>query len=304
LIVGLLLIGFGIKVGIVPLHVWLPLAHPAAPTPASAVLSGAIIKAGLLGWLRFLPLGEVSQIGWGNLWLSVGLLTIFYGVIVGVMQREAKTVLAYSSISQMGLLTVGIGGGLLMHTAWPMILSAVLVFALHHGFSKGCLFLSVGVAPSAQGTTIAKRFFQAGLVIPALVLAGAPLTMGAISKSVLKDSLAVLSDQWPMVLDVLLPLTSAGTTLLMARFLYLIWPNAAEMPTFSTLAKELPSPIAEKTMPTMTMLPTTTMRWAWAASLVLVMAAPWLIPAGILTRPSLSLILEYGKISGRSVSAV
>ena len=61
----LLVIGFGIKLGVVPLHFWLPLAHPVAPTPASAVLSGAMIKAGLLGWMRFLPLGEVAMPKWG-----------------------------------------------------------------------------------------------------------------------------------------------------------------------------------------------------------------------------------------------
>jgi formate hydrogenlyase subunit 3/multisubunit Na+/H+ antiporter MnhD subunit len=286
LIVGLLLIGFGVKAGLVPLHVWLPLAHPAAPTPASAVLSGAMIKAGLLGWLRFLPLGEVSLPDWGNLCLSIGLLMTFYGVVVGVMQREAKTVLAYSSISQMGLMTLGIGGGLLMHTAWPLILSAVLIFARHHGLSKGCLFLSVGVAPSAGGTTISKRLLQVGLIVPALVLIGAPLSMGAISKSMLKDSLKVLPDQWPLLLDVLLPLASVGTTLLMARFLCLIWPNAAVEPNSSPADIEHASLIPPKTPTTLTM------QWAWAASLLLVLGAPWLIATEMIPRASLSLVQE------------
>jgi len=282
LIVGLLLIGFGIKVGIVPLHVWLPLAHPAAPVPASAVLSGAIIKAGLLGWLRFLPLGEVSLPDWGNLWMSVGIFTTFYGVVVGVQQRESKTVLAYSSISQMGLLTMGVGGGLLLHTAWPMILSAVLVFALHHGFSKGCLFLSVAVAPLAQGRSLSKRLMQAGLLIPALVLAGAPLTMGAISKSVLKDSLAALPDHWTTMLDGLLPLTSIGTTLLMARFLYLLWPRIEEQPASPLGDKQLDLSSPQRSF--------SIMLWAWGTSLVLVLAAPWLIPSGLFSHTSLSLI--------------
>jgi formate hydrogenlyase subunit 3/multisubunit Na+/H+ antiporter MnhD subunit len=259
IIIGLLLIGFGIKAGVVPLHVWLPLAHPAAPTPASAVLSGAMIKAGLLGWMRFLPIGEADMPVWGQLCLTIGLLTAFYGVVVGVTQRNAKTVLAYSSISQMGLLTLGIGGGLLAHSAWPAILPAVVVFALHHGLSKGCLFLSVGVAPGAAGTSWRGRLLQAGLVIPALALAGAPLTMGAVSKSALKYSLAALPDFWVLVMDILLPLSSVGTTLLMARFLYLIWPRSQQ--------------ITATTSPSMA--------FAWMASLITVVGAGWLVPDAI-----------------------
>ena len=68
--IGLLIFSLGIKAGLVLLHVWLPLAHPAAPVPASAVLSGTMIKAALIGWMRFLPLGSGSPVGWGNLWLS------------------------------------------------------------------------------------------------------------------------------------------------------------------------------------------------------------------------------------------
>src|SRR5690606_7309656 len=108
LIVGLVLAGFGIKAGALPLHVWLPLAHPAAPTPASAVLSGAMIKAGLLGWLRFLPLGLVALPGWAALLMVLGVVAVFFGAAAGAVQQDAKAVLAYSSISQMGLMIIGL----------------------------------------------------------------------------------------------------------------------------------------------------------------------------------------------------
>jgi multicomponent K+:H+ antiporter subunit A len=281
-IIGLLLVGFGIKVGVVPLHFWLPLAHPAAPTPASAVLSGAMIKAGLLGWLRFMPLGEVSLPDFGFVWMALGIFSIFFGVVIGVVQRDAKTVLAYSSISQMGLLTLGVGGGLLMHSAWPAILSSVLVYTLHHGLSKGCLFLSVGIAPYVRGRSLSKRLLQAGLIIPAFSLAGLPLTMGAISKSVLKDSLGDLTDNWPMVLGGLFPLAAIGTTLLMARFLYLIWPNTAASHTLSS-AKRNPNPVVSQK-------PSITMLGAWLFLLLLVIASPWLIPLGPVTERGLRLL--------------
>jgi len=273
-IAGLILIGFGIKAGVVPLHVWLPLAHPAAPTPASAVLSGAMIKAGLLGWLRFLPMGEAALPAWGHLCLIVGLFTAFYGVVVGVTQRNAKAVLAYSSVSQMGLITLGLGGGLLVPAAWPAILSAVLVYAFHHGLSKGCLFLSVGVAPSAAGTGWQRRLLKLGLVIPALALAGAPLTIGAASKTALKYSLAALPQEWTATLDVLLPVASVGTTLLMARCLYLIWPRSKSR---SQSDAEYPAAI---------------MLVSWLALLVTVLASAWLLPAASVADRGLGLLVK------------
>ena len=112
------------------MHVWLPLAYKAAPTPASAVLSGAMINAGLLGWLRFMPLGLEALPQWSVVVLAAGFGAAFYGVLVGLFQEEPKTVLAYSSISQMGLMTVGVGIGLAAPESWPLCSSVVLVFAL------------------------------------------------------------------------------------------------------------------------------------------------------------------------------
>jgi len=91
------------------LHFWLPLAHPVAPTPASAVLSGAMIKAGLLGWLLTLPLSETALPQWGTLMIMVGALASIGAALIGVCQHQAKAVLAYSSISQMGLITIMVG---------------------------------------------------------------------------------------------------------------------------------------------------------------------------------------------------
>lgn len=218
LIVALVLAGFGIKAGIVPLHVWLPLAHPVAPIPASAVLSGVIIKAGLLGWIRFLPLGEIALPGYGALCLGLGLGGALYGVLAGLGQREAKTVLAYSSISQMGLLLAILGPGLADPGAWPLSLVALCLGSLHHALNKGALFLGTGLAATAPPGQ--KKFVLAGLLPPALALAGAPLTSGAAAKAAGKAALAAgIWPQWPLWL---LPLTSIATTLLMVRFLVLV----------------------------------------------------------------------------------
>jgi formate hydrogenlyase subunit 3/multisubunit Na+/H+ antiporter MnhD subunit len=220
----LLLTGFGIKAGALTLHFWLPLAHPAAPVPASAVLSGAMIKAGLLGWIRFLPLGEAAMPAGGVALISAGLGAALLGTVVGVVQRNPKTVLAYSSISQMGIITTGLGIGALRPEAWLEIQTAVLIYATHHALSKGALFLGVGPAHLAQ-TRLQVATARVALLVPALALAGAPFTSGAVAKVALKSNLAFLPESWATVLGILLPLAAVGTTLMMARFLSLTWPR-------------------------------------------------------------------------------
>ncbi len=217
----LLAAGFGVKAGVVPLHVWLPLAHPVAPTPASAMLSGAMIKAGVLGWVGFLPLGLGSYPGYALLFIVVGVSATFYGAVLGVLQGKAKAVLAYSSISQMGLMTTAVGIGFLGPEQWPVAAVAVTVYALHHALAKGALFLGVGIVENAESRR-ARRAAFALLLVPALALAGAPLTSGLIAKTVLKDAVAVLPAAWYEPLAVFLPLAAVGTTLLMAQFFYVM----------------------------------------------------------------------------------
>jgi len=226
LTLAFLLLGFGIKVGALPLHGWLPLAHPAAPVPASAVLSGAMIKAGLLGWMRFLPLGQAGLEGWGAAVIGAGLAAAFYGVLVGVTQSNPKTVLAYSSISQMGLITIPVGIGLMVPSLWPAAAIAILIYALHHAFAKSALFLGVGLASRVE-TQRQRAWMFLGLCVPALALVGAPYTSGAIAKAAIKTKVESLPAPWSALLEWVLPLAAVGTTLLMARLLWLIWTKPA-----------------------------------------------------------------------------
>jgi formate hydrogenlyase subunit 3/multisubunit Na+/H+ antiporter MnhD subunit len=214
IVAALLLLGFGVKAGLLPLHLWLPLAHPVAPTPASALLSGAMIKAGVLGWLRFLPLGEMPLPELGAATMAAGFVATLFAAGVGVTQTDAKTVLAYSSISQMGFLATGVGAALVVPDAAPLLMLAVAVYAIHHAFAKAALFLSVGLVP---GIGRGAPFWTLGLAVPALALAGAPLTSGAMAKDALKRALGDVP--WPVSVDLLLAAAAVGTTLLMARFL-------------------------------------------------------------------------------------
>ncbi|ABI56376.1 complex I subunit 5 family protein [Alkalilimnicola ehrlichii MLHE-1] len=215
-LVVLFLLGFGIKMGMVPLHLWLPLAHPCAPVPASAVLSGVIVKAGLMGWLRFLPLGQGVTDAVAPWVMAIGLFSAFFAVVVGLAQERAKTVLAYSTVSQMGLLTLLIGLGLaLPEIQWTLAMGAVVLMALHHGLAKGALFLAMGADARA-------RFWL--MLWPAAALAGLPLTAGALGKKALKDAVDMAPGVWAELLLPLLALSSLATTLLMLRLLWLVRP--------------------------------------------------------------------------------
>lgn len=224
-VLAFVIAGFGIKAGLIGLHFWLPLAHPAAPVPASAVLSGVMVKAGLLGWLRVLPLGATGGLyeSAGLLLVGLGLVGAFLGVLLGLLQRNPKTLLAYSTVSQMGILAAGLGAGFMAPQLLPLLIPALLLYAFHHGLAKGALFFGVGLVPQLPGKR--RLLFWVGLLIPALALVGLPFTSGAFAKAALKDAVAELS--W---LAYLLPLTAVGTTLLMARFTELL----KAMPTSAT----------------------------------------------------------------------
>ncbi|MFU8865127.1 MAG: proton-conducting transporter membrane subunit [Rhodobacterales bacterium] len=199
----LLVIGFGIKAGMVPLHVWLPLAHPAAPVAASAVLSGAIVKAGLYGLMQFLPEGQGMQV-----LVVLGAAGAFLAALWGLTQSNPKAVLAYSTISQMGLMILLIGTG-------GAARDSVAYFAAHHGFAKGALFLLCGMMLSAVSHGQRVICLVVAAVVAASV-AGLPLSGGALAKSVSKSG---LTDD----LALLLSLSSVTTTLILVWFLHRLW---------------------------------------------------------------------------------
>lgn len=203
----LLLLGFGLKAGLVPLHVWLPLAHPAAPMPASAVLSGAIIKAGIIGLIRFLPM-EGSIAAWGEALGVLGFVTAFYGVALGVTQRNPKTILAYSSVSQMGVVMAALGFGLAAGDAGTPLDAAR--YASHHVLAKGALFLGVGVALATGPRRAA--WVMAPVLLLVLSFGGLPFTGGALAKEATKAQLGAGALGW------LSALSAAGTTMLMLHF--------------------------------------------------------------------------------------
>jgi formate hydrogenlyase subunit 3/multisubunit Na+/H+ antiporter MnhD subunit len=217
----LLVLGFGVKAGVIGLHLWLPLAHTVAPTPASAVLSGVMIKAGLVGWLSTLPLGmpgvDGAFRGLGLAMLWAGMLGAFAAALWGVAQRHPKAVLAYSSVSQMGMIMALVATGLLQPDSWPALSALVVLFAAHHGLSKGALFLGVGI--SEQAPPWPAWLLWSLLTLPALSLTGA-LGSGLITKWGVKT---VLDGAGEHASAFWLSLAAVGTTMLMARTLWRQW---------------------------------------------------------------------------------
>ena len=110
----LALLGFGSKAGIIPLHVWLPRAHPAAPSHVSALMSGVMIKLGVYGLLRVgLDLLGGGPAWWGALLIGLGALSAVLGVLYALMENDLKRLLAYSSVENIGLIFIGVGAGFL-----------------------------------------------------------------------------------------------------------------------------------------------------------------------------------------------
>ncbi|HET7880629.1 MAG TPA: complex I subunit 5 family protein [Acetobacteraceae bacterium] len=221
----LLVLGFGVKLGLVPLQSWMPLTYRAAPIPAAVVLSGAGVKAGVVGLLHFLPF-HAAWPGWGETLTTIGLISAFYGVVAGIAQSNPKAVLGYSSISQMGVITAVLGIGLGSGNEGVALL--VACYAVNHTLVKGGLFVAVGVAQADAG----RRMWS--LLLPATVLAlglgGLPLTGGWLAKLAVKPVLG------SGVVGLLGSLSSAGTTLLMIHFLVRLAAVPAACPARSMLA--------------------------------------------------------------------
>ncbi|WP_172117274.1 proton-conducting transporter transmembrane domain-containing protein [Halomonas hibernica] len=217
----LLWLGLGVKAGVIGLHVWLPLAHPAAPAPASAVLSGAMIKAGLLGWIYVLPLGETSLSGaltrLGDIMVIAGLAAAFGAALYGVWQRHPKAVLAYSSISQMGMLTAMVAMGLAAPEVWPLLLPGVVLFAAHHALAKGALFMGTSVSEHLPRWPLALVWVL--LALPALSLTGA-FGAGLVSKWGVKSALYEMHHEQ---LVALLTWAAIGTSALVSVSLRRQW---------------------------------------------------------------------------------
>lgn len=218
----LLFTALGLKAGFWPLHVWLPRAHPVAPAPASAVLSGVMIKAGIIGYWQLMPAASPVLQQWALPLMGLALFSSFYGVVLGMGRDQPKEVLAWSSVSQMGYLLL-ITALLWYHPEAVDGLTVLLcLYIVHHGTCKAALFLSAELLEKGRPASRRRRLaLAAAITLPALALAGLPLTSGAVVKTLLKEELEAASLE---PIGMALQLGAMATTLLLLRVLFLLRP--------------------------------------------------------------------------------
>ncbi len=194
----LILTGFGAKAGMFPLHVWLPKAHPVAPAPASALLSGALTKVGIFGILVVSTRVLLHDAAWGNLLLILGLITMFAGALLALLSVDLKRTLASSSMSQIGFILVGIAMQGLLGEHNALAAQGTVLHMLNHSLIKLCLFMSAGVVylglhklnlNDIRGYGRNKPFLHLCFLVGAASISGVPLFSGYVSKTLLHESI-------------------------------------------------------------------------------------------------------------------
>ena len=212
------LIGFGIKAGIVPLHIWLPEAHPATPSNISALMSGVIIKTGIYGIVRisFDLLGP-GPMWWGILVLAIAVVSAVLGVLYALMEHDLKRLLAYHSIENIGIILMGVGAALVFNatgnkTVAALALIAGLYHVLNHATFKGLLFLGAGSVVRATHT---RNIEELGGLAKKLPYTSVSFLIGAIAISALPPLNGFISE-WLTFQALLLGFTTADLAVKLA----------------------------------------------------------------------------------------
>ncbi|MCL6555516.1 MAG: hydrogenase 4 subunit B [Burkholderiales bacterium] len=233
----LALAGFGAKAGLVPLHVWLPEAHPAAPSPVSALMSGVMLKTAIYGLLRItLDLLPAQPAWWGTLLMVVGLVSALYGVIFAAVQSDIKRLLAWSSIENIGIIVTGIGLALIFRAEGKAALAALAMTAalyhvLNHALMKGLLFIGTGSVLHAAGTRlmgglgglIRSMPWTASLtLVGVLAIAGLPPMNGFVSEWLLLQAFLFTPGLTEPYLNMIIPVAAAAVALAAALAAYVM----------------------------------------------------------------------------------
>jgi len=219
---ALTFVGFGIESAVVPLHVWLPDAHSNAPCPVSAILSGLMVKIGIYGLIRFFYGIYGFPYAWGSTIIILGALTAFIGVICALVQTDAKRLIAYHTVSQLGYMIMAFG------TGTTLGLAACLTHLANHTFFKALLFFVVGAVIYKTGTKDMDRLgglrkympvtFICGLVA-SMAIAGIPPLNGFFSKGMTTQAVFEVSP----VMSSIAIIVGVMTLLSFTKLLYMIF---------------------------------------------------------------------------------
>jgi hydrogenase-4 component B len=221
---ALFFFGFGVKAGVIPLHVWLPEAHPAAPSSISALMSAVLIKAGIYGLFRVCAFGlGTPTAAWGLTCMGIGTLSAILGVLYALTQNDLKRMLAYSTIENAGIILLGLGAGMTMLATGRQELAVVaiaasLYHAMNHAAFKGLLFLGAGSVVMATSTRqlgamggLLRRMPWTGgfFLVGALAISGVPPLNGFASEWLTFQSLLLGFEFVPGLTRVNFPLAGA-----------------------------------------------------------------------------------------------
>ena len=220
----LFLIGFGVKAGIVPLHIWLPAAHPVAPSNVSALMSGVLIKTGIYGMTRvFFDFLGAPPNWWGATVLTLGTVSAVLGVLYALMEHDLKRLLAYHSIENIGIILMGLGASLMfLHSGHPALASLALMaglcHTLNHAVFKALLFLGAGAVLRATHTRnmeemggLARRMRWTALffLVGAAAISALPPLNGFVSEWLTYQSLLQGFGTTPSLIRLMFPLSGA-----------------------------------------------------------------------------------------------
>ena len=195
----LMLFGFGAKAGMFPLHFWLPKAHPVAPAPASALLSGILTKCGIFGILILTAEVFVHDLTWGGVILTLGVLGMVTGAFLAVFSVNLKRTLACSSVSQIGFILVGVGMQCFLGEENAFAAEGTFLHMVNHSLLKLLLFNLAGVVymnthaldlNAVRGFGRKKPFFMGAFLMGVLGIGGMPLFNGYVSKTLLHEAIA------------------------------------------------------------------------------------------------------------------
>lgn len=224
-----MLIGFGAKAGAFPLHIWLPKAHPVAPAPASALLSGILTKTGVYGIILLSANFFLQDEVWGKLLLMLGVATMFGGALLAVFSIDLKRTLACSSMSQIGFILIGIGMQGLLGQERALAVHGTLLHMVNHSLIKLVLFLAAGVIffnthalnlNEIRGFGRKKLLLKGIFLVGALAISGIPLSGGYVSKTLLHESIVAFGGGIAMKAVEWIFLFSGGLTVAYMTKLY------------------------------------------------------------------------------------
>lgn len=216
-----MLTGFGAKAGAFPLHIWLPKAHPVAPAPASALLSGILTKTGIFGILIISSELFLHDARWGKLILFLGVCTMAGGALLAVFSIDLKRTLACSSMSQIGFIMVGIGMQGLLGEENALAVHGAMLHMVNHSMIKLVLFMAAGVIfmnthaldlNEIRGFGRKKPLLKVIFLVGALAIGGIPLFGGYISKTLIHESIVEYSSVWSFKVIEWIFLASGGLT--------------------------------------------------------------------------------------------